>query len=160
MVAFDASSMIHAWDNYPLDNFPPLWNWFANEIASQHIVIPQVAFEEVERKVPDCGRWLRDNNIHRIQISNDILEEASRIKHLLGIIDDNYDTKGVGENDILIISTSKVHDLNLFTEERLQLNLPDNMSKYKIPAVCMLPAVNVECDKFIDYIKASGAVFQ
>jgi len=159
MVAFDASSMIHAWDNYPLENFPPLWDWLSNEISSQRIVLSQIAFEEVERKSPDCGRWLRDYAIQRIQISNDILAEASRIKSLLGIIDDNYHAKGAGENDILIISTSKVHNLKLFTEERQQFILPDNMSNYKIPAVCWLSSVNVECDNFTNFIKDSGQVF-
>ncbi|MBL7105467.1 MAG: DUF4411 family protein [Bacteroidales bacterium] len=159
MVAFDASSMIHAWDNYPIENFPPLWGWLASEIVSRKIVISQIAYEEVDRKMPDCGRWLRDNAIQRIQISNDILAEASQIKRLLGIIDDNYHPKGVGENDILIISTSKVHNLKLITEEPLQFDLPGNMSKYKIPAVCGLPELHVDCIKFINFIKESGEVF-
>jgi len=159
MVAFDASSMIHAWDNYPIENFPPLWGWLASEIVSRKIVISQIAYEEVDRKMPDCGQWLRENNIHRIQISNDILAIAFQIKQLLGIIDDNYHPDGVGENDILIVSTSKVHNLKLISDERSQLNLPVNKNKYKIPAVCGLPEVNVGCDKFINFIKESGEVF-
>lgn len=138
MVAFDASSMIHAWDNYPIENFPPLWDWLASEIVSRKIVISQIAYEEVDRKMPDCGQWLRENNIHRIQISNDILAIAFQIKQLLGIIDDNYHPDGVGENDILIVSTSKVHNLKLISDERSQLNLPVNKNKYKIPAACGL----------------------
>lgn len=159
MVAFDASSMIHAWDNYPLENFPPFWDWLSNEISLQHIVMSQVAFEEVEKKLPDCGSWLRNNNLYRIQISNDILTVASQIKRLLGITDDKYHAKGVGENDILIIATSKVHNLTLLTEESEQLDLPNVMSRYKIPAVCHLSNVNVDCDKFIEFIKESGEVF-
>jgi len=159
MVAFDASSMIHAWDNYPIENFPPLWGWLASEIVSRKIVISQIAYEEVDRKMPDCGQWLRENNIHRIQISNDILAIAFQIKQLLGIIDDNYHPDGVGENDILIVSTLKVHNLKLISDERSQLNLPVNKNKYKIPAVCGLPEVNVGCDKFINFIKESGEVF-
>ena len=125
----------------------------------------QISYEEVDRKMPDCGRWLiedsfgRENNIHRIQISNDILAIAFQIKQLLGIIDDNYHPDGVGENDILIVSTSKVHNLKLISDERSQLNLPVNKNKYKIPAACGVPEVNVGCDKFINFIKESGKVF-
>ncbi len=160
MVAFDASSMIHAWDNYPLENFPPFWEWFAIEIASKHIVMSKIAFEEVEKKMPDCGRWLKDNGIERIKVSNEILSTAAKIKHLLGITDDNYHPKGVGEKDILIVATSKVNNLQLISNERRQFNLPDIPSKYKIPFVCSLPEVAVSCVDFINFIKDTGAVFK
>lgn len=159
MVIFDASSMIHAWDNYPMHNFPLVWEWFGSDIASNNISISQIAFEEVSRKVPDCSVWLRSCGIQRIQVSNDILTVASQIKSLLGITNDNYHPKGVGENDIIIISTSKVNNLKLISDEHPQFNLPVIKSKYKIPAVCDLPAVNVVCDNFISFIKDSGAVF-
>lgn len=159
MVAFDASSMIHAWDNYPLGNFPPLWDWMATEIASENIVLSQIAFEEVEKKAPNCGRWLRDNLIHRIKESNNILSEATRIKGLLGIIDESYKSRGVGESDILIIATSKVHNLQLISNERRQFILPQVTTHYKIPAVCSLPSVAVSCFDFIEFIRNTGAVF-
>lgn len=160
MVAFDASSMIHAWDNYPLENFPPFWEWFANVIASKHIVMPQIAFAEVEKKTPECGQWLKDNGIEKIKVSNEILSEAAKIKHLLGITDDDYHSKGVGENDILIIATAKVYDLQLISNEHKQFNLPEILSNYKIPAVCSLPTVAVNCIDFINFIKDTGAVFR
>ncbi len=34
MLAFDASS-IHAWDNYPIIQFPGLWDWMASQIAEK-----------------------------------------------------------------------------------------------------------------------------
>ncbi|NHZ85143.1 MAG: DUF4411 family protein [Planctomycetia bacterium] len=159
MVAFDASSMIHAWDNYPLENFPPLWEWIATEIASENIVLPQIAFEQIEKKAPDCGKWLKDNSVHRIKESNDILTEASRIKGLLGIIDEGYSSKGVDEPDIFIIATSKVHDIQLISNERRQFILPQVIANYKIPAVCSLPSVAISCLDFIQFIRNTGTVF-
>jgi hypothetical protein len=63
MQVFDASSMIYAWDNYPISQFPPLWEWMASQIEAKELVMPSVAFDEVNHKTPDCGEWLKDNNL-------------------------------------------------------------------------------------------------
>lgn len=65
MYSFDASSMIHAWDNYPPGNphFNSLWDWFADKVQNKEFVISKNAFGEVSHKVPECGGWLKDNNI-------------------------------------------------------------------------------------------------
>jgi len=34
MSLFDASSIIYAWDNYPPELFPPLWDWLEEELVS------------------------------------------------------------------------------------------------------------------------------
>ncbi|TXK93597.1 DNA-binding protein, partial [Methylococcaceae bacterium CS5] len=54
MYSFDASSMIHAWDNYPPENkhFDSLWEWFSNKMQSKEFVISKKAFEEVRHKIP------------------------------------------------------------------------------------------------------------
>lgn len=160
MRVFDASSMIYAWDNYPIGQFPGLWEWMAGQIESQQLVMPSVAFGEVSHKTPECGEWLKDNDLERLEINNAILQDAKRIKGLLGIRDDNYHPKGVGENDILIIATARQHGAELVSDEERQTNLPQVSSKRKIPAVCAMQTVSVSCINFIEYIKASGAVFR
>jgi len=159
MPIFDASSMIHAWDNYPLGQFPGLWEWMATQIEEQSLMMPNVAFEEVAHKTPDCGDWLRANNLERLDISNTVVQEAMRIKKLLGIVGDGYHPKGVGENDILIIASARVHRAELVSDEGRQ-KLPDIPAKRKIPAVCAMPDVSVPCINFIDFIKRSNAVFR
>lgn len=160
MRVFDASSMIYAWDNYPIGQFPPLWEWLASQIESKELVMPSVAFEEVSHKTPECGEWLKDNNLEQLVISNAILQDAKRIKGLLGIVDDNYHPKGVGENDILIIATARQHGAELVSDEERQTTMPQVTSKRKIPAVCVMPTVGVHCINFIEYIKATGEVFR
>lgn len=160
MRVFDASSMIYAWDNYPIGQFPPLWEWMASQIEAKELVMSSVAFDEVNHKTPDCGEWLKENNLEQLAISNAILQEAKRIKGLLGIVDDNYHAKGVGENDILIIATARLHGAELVSDEERQTNQPQVSSKRKIPAVCAIPTVSVSCINFIEYIKASGEVFR
>ena len=107
MQIFDASSIIYAWDNYPVTQFPNLWSWLAGEIKSNQLCIASVAFNEVKSKAPDCGEWLKAAAITKVVESNEILQCALEIKSLLGIQNDQYGN-GVGENDILIIATAKI----------------------------------------------------
>lgn len=157
---FDASSIIHAWDNYPPGQFPPLWRWIAVQIADETFSIPSVALEEVRRRLPECARWLTEQDIESIPMGNDILQEAVRIKGVLGIESDNYSAKGVGENDLFIIATASVFDLELISNEGRQTNLPDVLANCKIPAVCGMRAVEVACIDFITLIRRSGQVFE
>lgn len=160
MQVFDASSMIYAWDNYPERQFPGLWEWMAVQIEGKTLVMPSVAFEEVANKTPDCGVWLKDKDLEQLQISNAILQDAMRIKGLLGIVGDNYHCKGVGENDLLIIATAKAYSAELVSDEQRQLTPPKEISKRKIPAVCDLKEVSVHCVNYIQFVKRSDVIFR
>lgn len=159
MHTYDASSFLHAWDNYPIEHFPPLWEWLGEQISERLFTIPNVAFEEVDRKSPECGQWLKDQEIERLSLTNEIIQQAVGIKHLLGISEDNYHPKGVGENDLFIIATAKLNGCVLVSDEAVQRRIPDIPGKYRIPAVCRMPEVNVTCVPFIDVIRQSDAVF-
>ena len=160
MLTFDASAIIHAWDNYPIEHFPPLWDWLAAQIADGQFSIPVVAMDEVKSKTPECFEWLKAKQIPVLPLTNAVLRQASRLKELLEIVEDSYHVRGVGENDLLIVAGAKVADLTLVSEEARQFSLPENKARYKIPAVCDLPAVDVECISFIELIKSSGMVFR
>jgi predicted nucleic acid-binding protein len=160
MHVFDASSIIHAWDNYPIENFPPLWEWIAEQIKTGEFTIPQVALEELCHKSPDSGDWLKEQGIVVLPLTNEVLHKAVEIKHMLGVVEDNYHVDGVGENDLLIIAIAKIVGTILVSDEKRQFTLPQNMARYKIPAVCDLPTVKVNCVSFIDLIRNSGAIFR
>ena len=81
------------------------------------------------------------------------------INGLLGIKNDLYGA-GVGEKDILIIASAKEHGQELVSNENRQHTLPMDMKKYKIPAVCNIPQVEVPCLTFIELIKRSEVVFR
>ena len=159
MQVFDASSMIHAWDNYPMRQFPGLWAWTAAQIEAKALMMPRVAFDEVAHKTPDCSQWLKEHDLGLIEVGNDIAQTAMRIKLELGIVGDKYHAKGVDENDLLIIATAKIHNVGLVSDESKQ-KLPDIPSKRKIPAVCIMQSVGVSCVSFIEYIKNSDAIFR
>lgn len=159
MPVFDASSMIYAWDNYPIRQFPGLWDWMAAQISEKKLAMPRVAFEEVNHKTPDCAAWLKDG-LELVEIDNVILREAMIIKDLVGIINDNYHPKGVGENDLLIIATAKAYGAELISDEERQTTLPKVPTKKKIPAVCSIQEISVTCLNFLDFIKRTDAIFR
>jgi predicted nucleic acid-binding protein len=158
MQVFDASSIIHAWDNYPVDQFPSMWNWMAAQLNAGGIMMPSVAMGEVGHMAPECADWLRANGLQQIAMDDQILQEALRIKNLLGIVGDRYGG-GVDENDLFIVATSRFHGDHLISNENVQTTLPAAMHNYKIPAVCRLATVNVDCINFVEFIKQSKAVF-
>jgi predicted nucleic acid-binding protein len=158
MQVFDASSMLYAWDNYPVAQFPGLWAWMANRMAQGMIRMSVVAVEEVGHKAPECVSWLTEAGIEKLPVTEAILLESLRIKGLLDIEEDRYGG-GIDENDLLIIATAKLHELELVTDEAFQAKLPKLKHNYKIPAVCNFDTVGVEWVGFLGYLKRSGAVF-
>ncbi|RYH64360.1 MAG: DUF4411 family protein [Alcaligenaceae bacterium] len=158
MQAFDASSALYAWDNYPVEQFPPLWAWLASQIATGELTIVSVALEEVGHKSPECAAWLKAQQISVLPITQAILLDALRIKNLLGIEDDLYGS-GVGENDLYIIATARAHSAELLTDERRQPGLPVARRNYKIPAVGAMAEVQVQSLNFVEYFKRSQVIF-
>jgi len=155
----DASSILHAWDNYPLTQFPGLWDWLAAEIQAQRLSIALVALDEVGHKSPDCATWLKSQNIRRLAMSNDVIQAAMDITQHVGIQNDQYHPKGVDENDILIIAAAQYHGATLVTNEARQSSSLKEPTRRKIPAVCDLPGVAVAHKNFLDYLRASEQVF-
>lgn len=159
MQVFDASSIIYAWDNYPLQQFPGLWEWVAERINETTIMMPSIALGEVQVNSPDCWQWLRDADLQTHEINNAILQESLRIKDVLGIVGDKYGG-GVGENDIFIIATAYVVGKELVTDEGWQPIPPKKLENCRMPAVCSLQAVQVRWINFLSYIKRSEAIFR
>jgi hypothetical protein len=156
---FDASSSIYGWDNYPLTQFPRLWDWLGSQISSQFVQISETAYNEVCSRQPACGSWLRAQNVTIVANSQTVLVEASNIKTLVGIAGDDYHANGVGEHDLLIIASAKVNGATLVSDESKQPSLPSLLKRYKIPAVCAYINSPVPCQNFLEYIRSSGRVF-
>ncbi len=159
LVTIDASSIIYAWDNYPIEQFPKVWEWLCEEVNNKSLAISKVAFEEVKRKMPECATWMDNCRIEKLDITNEILKFALSIHKLLGIEGDDYHPDGVGENDIIIIATAKLLGAVLISDEKKQPGLPKNKKRYKIPAVCRLSEIDIECISFLEYLKTSKRVF-
>jgi len=159
MRVLDASAILYAWDNYPLAQFPGLWQWLGSEIQRHELAIPAVALEEVGHKAPECAKWLSGAGVLRLPMSEAVVMSAVAIKQAIGVVDDRYHPKGVDENDLLIIAAAKVHGADLITNEARQFGAQVEARKYKIPAVCDMPEVGVSTLNFLEYIQKSERVF-
>ena len=159
MVTLDASSVIYAWDNYPPNIFPQLWEWIGQQFLHGEFQMAQLAFEEVQKKTPDCASFLNENDVRQVPTTQHILFQALEIKKLLGIVHDNYHPDGVGENDIIIIATAHISNAQLVTEESRQAIYPRENRKLKIPGTCQLPELKVPCINFLELIQQSNQVF-
>ena len=152
LYSFDASSIIHFYDNYPIENphLAGLWDWFAERMDNGDFVISRRAYDEVIHKTDGLPDWFNEINIFEDTIAD--LEEAQIIKDLLEIEEEEFHPKGVGENDIFIISISKRLNSVLVSNES-QINLPGLKKKYKIPSVCSLPEIDIECINIADLLR-------
>ncbi|MBB3117714.1 DUF4411 family protein [Pseudoduganella violacea] len=157
MQVFDTSSIIYAWDNYPIEQFPNLWGWLAQELNASRICLSEVVSSEILGVSSECSQWLHSLAISYLPVNDAILQEALRIKALLQI--GAHYQGGVGENDLLVIATAKQHTAELITNEAIQRTLPKLKANYKIPAVCKLPTVAVNCCSFLDFMRRSKVVF-
>ena len=85
MHMFDASSIIYGWDNYPLAQFPRLWDWLGSQIGAGLVTLSETADKEVCSKLANCGQWLKDQGLAVVVNTPATLLEASQIKTLLNI---------------------------------------------------------------------------
>ena len=160
MQMLDASSIIFAWENYSETQFPSLWVWLAYQVSRKSLTIARCAFDEVQHKTPECAAWLETQVVEKFDVTDAILQFSARIATLLGIENDRYHPKGVGANDIIIIATARIFAASLICNEGVQVSALLVPSKRKIPAVCAMQEVNVECMSFLQYIKRSKTVFE
>lgn len=135
MPAFDASSIVHAWDHYPMRQFPSLWVWLGEEFRAGIFKLPQVADDETKQRAPDCHAWLQTAGAQVMPVTQAILDDALRLKTMLGIVTDRDYRSGVDENDLLIIATCMQARVELVSNEGRQAAVPTNLANCKIPAV-------------------------
>ncbi|PID49947.1 MAG: DNA-binding protein [Proteobacteria bacterium] len=145
MYVMDASAIIHAWDNYPInyEPFPALWDSMQNLIEQDLIVFSEANFKEISYNSRDCYDWLKEVNPTIIRPSNDIARTLLSIKNNeLGITEDNYHAKGVDEGDLFAIATAKSLGFVLVNNEAKQANDPQDKSKVCIGALTALAMSN------------------
>ena len=101
----------------------------------------------------------KDAGVLRLAMTEEVVMTAMAIKQEIGVVNDQYHPKGVDENDLFIIAAAKVHGAQVVTNEARQFGAQAEARKYKIPAVCDMPAVGVAHMNFLDLIQTSRKAF-
>ena len=166
MRSMDTSSIIHAWENYPISMFPHLWAWFAEEIKTKNLIFSEVVAKELRPKSDECLAWIKAQHKagkgkffpkteQNIQIAERIRGDLLAGSEAAELAEEG---EGVGMNDLHIIALAEVQKTVLVTNEKRQNFahlVASNARKetYRMPAVCEGLA-DVVCEAWIDYLKA------
>lgn len=159
MLAFDTSSIVHAWDHYPQAHFPALWKWVESEVRRGHFAACEVVIDELDRRWPECLEWFKVVDMTVVPVTEETTRLAAQIKQLLEIVGDRYHAQGVGEVDLFVIASAHLNGQRLVSNEGRQTPIPSRKAKYKMPLVCGLSEVGVDCISFVQLIRESGLVF-
>ena len=155
----DTSSLIHAWDNYPIKQFKPFWLWMEKQFLEKDVAtIPEVIGEI--KTSPEFLGWVKPK-IHQIEISQDMLSKQEQIEKQLEITNGNYSTQGgVNGVDILLIAAASNVNCSLIANEGKQETPPAKKLNYKIPLVCRtIIRPKIPTYSFIGWLKYKDPTF-
>ncbi len=143
----DANVLITSWyQSYPPDLFPCVWKLLAYH--QSQLVIPQPIFDEIEpysnnaisqnkrkEKYPlKC--WLEEKDFHPQKVPGAIADAIEKKAFELGRTYETGNSKGAGQNDILLIAFAERHGHTIVTLEADQPQEPSKKSDYRIPLIC------------------------
>lgn len=154
----DANILITAWyKTYPprMKVFQPLWN----QIAQHHddIVLLKPIFDEIE-PIPSGSKlsikkkkdehplrvWLEESKFTETEISDKVNEVSLELE---SEYETDNESKGAGQNDIILIAYAKVTEKIVVTLESPQPHKPGKKSNYKIPLICL--EQKIDCIDFV-----------
>ena len=166
----DASALITAWDQRyrpTIAIFQKFWELLENIFEQERLIIPKIIFQEIkikDSKISISGKqdkklslkdWLEDTAKITLKDHREYLEQLAELskKYKKDEASDGK-TSSVSKADLYLIAMAKVENWIVLTEEATQKQLPEKMSKYKIPAVC--EKEKVECLSLIDFLEAEN----
>ena len=146
---FDTSSYIELKNKYPRDVFESLWKIFENYINNNKMKSPQLVFDELLEgdSQEDIVKFIKNNKGLLLQ---EFCEKIDSTNQYLTKKYPEFVAKDTGlvknDADLFVVSTAKVHNLIVITEEKRKEN-----SRKKIPNICDLE--KIECMNLLDMIK-------
>lgn len=149
--SLDSDAIINAWRDYPIQNFPKIWEWI-EQIGKERIGgMSEVVFKELEKGGDECFDWFKQRKSLFVHPNDQ--EIQVEVKRLVT----NYNNFGIitgkNEGDPYVVALAKIKGAVVVTNES-----PSNdMNGPKIPDVCR--EEGVRRIKFVQVITSEGVVF-
>lgn len=148
--SLDASSLIEAYHNYPIDNFPSLWDELEQLIKSDRLKMPEVAFDEVKDK--ELKKWCEEKQLKSyIRVTIDQIDQ-NKVQALTPKLV-NPNTGESGGDPWVIALAQDIQDCIVVTQEKFSRN----EDRPKIPNVCK--DLGIECINLLELIKRENWIF-
>ena len=152
----DASSLIYAWDEWPIDRNPALWAWIAGQISTGLLQTAEGVYAEMKSESPDSHAWVHAAGM--IVVPSDygnIYQEAERLADDYRIHEGKPSKHGVDMNDLLLIATTGEFGGRAVSNEKRQVFDVQRLRKNsRIHLVC--EQLGIHSLLFDEYASESG----
>ena len=149
--SLDSDAAINAWRDYPIENFPKIWDWIERMGRDGLLGISEVVFRELEKGGDECYDWFKTRKSDFVYPNDDdVQRELNRLVNTynnFGLI------TGKNEGDPFVVALAIVQDCMVVTNE----SMSNNMNGPKVPDVCR--AEGIQWIKFVEVIRREEVKF-
>lgn len=149
--SLDSDILIQAWRDYPIENFPSVWD--SIEAMGVHSVagLSELILNELERGGDELYDWVKSRESDLVIATTPEIE--SEVTYLVNTYNNFGIITGRNEADPFVVAVAKANSCSVVTNETRSgdLNGP------KIPDVCL--EEDIRWIRFVDIIKEEGFVF-
>ena len=149
----DASSLIALeYEYYPRNNFPTLYQRFEELPLSDHIVVIQPIFDEIEQFQDEkpIRNWLvNELGLKITSIDSNVNEKSLDLQERYEI-DVSKKKKSASKQDVTLVAYASIHSQIVVSQEK-QPTMPKKLENLKIPKIC--EKERIRCITLLDFIK-------
>ena len=149
--SLDSDAIINAWRDYPIQNFPNIWEWVENLGREQIGGMSEVVFQELEKGGDECYEWFRERKELFVHPNSEGIQ--NEVRRLVNYYKNFGVITGKNEGDPYVIALAVVKGAIVVTNE----SPSNNMNGPKIPDVCRVEGIQII--KFVQVITNEGVVF-
>ncbi|MDR9365877.1 MAG: DUF4411 family protein [Balneolaceae bacterium] len=149
--SLDSDAVINAWRDYPIENFPKIWDWIEQMGRKGVAGMSEVVFKELEKGGDECFAWFKARKELFVYPNDE--EVQKELERLVNSYNNFGIITGKNEGDPFVVALAIVNDCTVVTNE----SMSNNMNGPKVPDVCR--AEGIQWIKFVDVIRNEGVTF-
>jgi len=150
--SLDSDVLIQAWRDYPIDNFPPVWEKIEELGSNDTLGMSELILDELQRGGDDLYDWAKARESDLVVPTSNTVDEE--VTYLVNHYENFGIVTGKNEADPFVVAVAKAHGCSVVTNETRS----GNLNGPKIPDVCL--EEEIPWIRFVDIIKQENLVFQ